>query len=308
MSLDRFNGRPIYPLASKTDLTAWVDYLPVKQESAGRANSTDNTGFFSASAILSTITAGTTSADRDGLAASQTIDTAASADGLAADQTRTATVALTLEAVAAALVPPRHVTLTSATNESATNFVIVGFNQLGVADSETLAGPNANTVVSTKVYSVVTTITPSATDAVDTVSAGWSANTVPYPMTLNGVSGNGFLAQSDIFAPALVTLYSTGNVSTITFAIAGLNADGAASRETITGPNNSTVATLRQFTRVDSVTPSDDLITVAVEVGIESPAETEWTDYVPVFVEAGYTIPWSTAAAAGYIPFEDVTP
>lgn len=56
MSLNRFNGRPIYPLASKVGLVEWTDYLPVKQESAGRQDTTDATGYFKASSVLADIT------------------------------------------------------------------------------------------------------------------------------------------------------------------------------------------------------------------------------------------------------------
>jgi len=56
VSLGRFDNRPIYPLSDVTGLVEGVDYLPVKQESAGRANSYDNTGYFTASSVLASVT------------------------------------------------------------------------------------------------------------------------------------------------------------------------------------------------------------------------------------------------------------
>lgn len=192
------------------------------------------------------------------IALSQAYDTAAVTTNIASAQTYTTGVGLTLQALAAALLPPRKVTLTSATNQSATSFTIVGFNELGNADSEVLVGPNANTVTSVKVYSSVTSVTPNATDAVNTVSAGSAANSVPYQLTLNGALGHGLNVVSDVFASQKVTLTTSDDLSARTFTVVGLASNGLALTEVITGPNNTTATSINEFTRVDHVTPDDD--------------------------------------------------
>ena len=45
MYVARFAGKPLQILSSVTGLTEWVDYLPVKAETGGRALSYDNTGY-----------------------------------------------------------------------------------------------------------------------------------------------------------------------------------------------------------------------------------------------------------------------
>ena len=57
-----------------------------------------------------------------------------------------------------------RVTLNSAANLSAINFLITGY-QNGVFISETLAGPNANTVTSVNCFDTVTQIIPNTTNA-----------------------------------------------------------------------------------------------------------------------------------------------
>lgn len=95
-----------------------------------------------------------------------------SAAGIAAAQASTANVAFTLLAAAAALDPPRRVSITSAADVSAVVFSIVGKDRWGNAQTETVTGVNTNTVTTKSAFSSVTSITPSATDT-DTASAGW---------------------------------------------------------------------------------------------------------------------------------------
>jgi hypothetical protein len=70
----------------------------------------------------------------------------------------------------------RQLTLTSASNVSNVNFVITGIDIYGNPASETLAGPNANTVTSTNYYFSISSIVPSAnaTNPAFTVSVGMS--------------------------------------------------------------------------------------------------------------------------------------
>ena len=67
---------------------------------------------------------------------------------------------------------PRCVSLTSAGNLSAINFLVQGFDQYGQAMSQLLAGPNIGTVTTLKAFRQITAITPNA--AATAVSAGSS--------------------------------------------------------------------------------------------------------------------------------------
>jgi hypothetical protein len=81
-------------------------------------------------------------------------------------------VPLTLTGAAASISPGRELTFTSAGDASAVTFTIVGKDTYGGnVLTETITGPNANTVRTRKIYSSITSITPSATSA-QTVSVG----------------------------------------------------------------------------------------------------------------------------------------
>jgi hypothetical protein len=66
----------------------------------------------------------------------------------------------------------RAISLTSAGNLSTSNFTVTGTDFYGFAQTQTLAGPNANTVNTTKAFKTVTQIAASA--AVTGISAGTS--------------------------------------------------------------------------------------------------------------------------------------
>jgi hypothetical protein len=233
-----------------------------------------------------------TGADIDILAVSQAIDATLSVNSIALDQTITAATPMTLTAGAASLIPPRTITLVSGAAEdfSAVHFVIVGFDQNGVAATESIVGPNNSTVSFAGFYSSVTSITPDASPAVITLSAGNLANSVPQQITLNGASGNGIGVVSDVFTSAKVTISSGSNQSARSFTIVGLGSNGLAQSEVLVGPNNGTVSSAYNYTRVDSVTPDDDAAN-NVSVGIGSTG-------------AGLTL---TAAAASLSPVRLVT-
>jgi len=63
---------------------------------------------------------------------------------------------------------PRGVSLTSAANESAVNFTVSGFDIYGQPMTETLAGPNANTVSTKKAFWQVVSVSASAAVANNT--------------------------------------------------------------------------------------------------------------------------------------------
>ena len=65
----------------------------------------------------------------------------------------------------------RGISLTSAANLSAINFTVTGINLRGAVVSETIAGPNANTVVTTVEFSIITSVAANAAVGSD-VSVG----------------------------------------------------------------------------------------------------------------------------------------
>jgi hypothetical protein len=89
----------------------------------------------------------------------------------AAAQASTVNVAFTLTGAAAVIAIPVELTLTSAANLSAITYTIVGKDRNGFVITETILGPNANTVKSRKIYSSITSITPDTTNA-GTMSVG----------------------------------------------------------------------------------------------------------------------------------------
>ena len=98
-------------------------------------------------------------------------------DGLVASANPVAGTPMTLLAAAAALSPPREVAIYSASDQSAVSFVVVGKDRNGVTVGETITGPGAGaTVVGKLTYSVVTSITPSASPGTAT-EVGWVART-----------------------------------------------------------------------------------------------------------------------------------
>ncbi len=79
-----------------------------------------------------------------------------------------------------------------------------------------------------------------------------------------GVSGGVYSAGFD--GGRKVTVYSGGNLSALTFTIAGTDKDGATLSENITGPNNTTVTTTGYFQTVTSVSVGATIGT-NVEIG-----------------------------------------
>ena len=96
----------------------------------------------------------------------QTLFVAANTASIAALQTTAGATALNLTSTGANVVTlgqftfGMKITITSAGYESDIGFAIVGTDLSGAAASETLTGPNATTVTSTKFYKTITSITP----------------------------------------------------------------------------------------------------------------------------------------------------
>jgi hypothetical protein len=86
--------------------------------------------------------------------------------------------------------PPvgRAVSLTSAGNMSGANITVVGYDAYGYYQSETRAGPNANTVNTAKTFKWIASVTSDTTDAVNTISVG-TADIFGLPLRCD-VAGN----------------------------------------------------------------------------------------------------------------------
>lgn len=92
---------------------------------------------------------------------------------IAALQNTTANTALTLTASPYVPDEPIQISLTSSGNMSANEFTIVGLDSDGNDLTVVLAGPDANYVTTNEFFSSITSITPSATDDTNEVSAGY---------------------------------------------------------------------------------------------------------------------------------------
>lgn len=192
---------------------------------------------------------------------------------LAAAQEPVATVGMTLTALATLLSQQGTITLTSVAGGSlvATNFAIVGTDELGNAVTETLAGPGVGlTVTSVQQYDVITSITPDTTSALATVSAGvtnpaltLAAN--PVSVAAGQALGGGAmaLAAAGVLAtPSKITLSSGVDVSAIAFAIVGKDNLGNTISESLLGPHGTavgsgivTVTSVKTYTAITSITP-----------------------------------------------------
>ncbi len=109
-------------------------------------------------------------------------------DGIAQAQNVTAATAMTLNGILGTTLDyARIIGIYSGADVSSSAFAIVGTNSNGETQSETIAtGPNAGTVVSTKLYKTITSVTPSATVAqnveVGTVATTLSAESIVCPL------------------------------------------------------------------------------------------------------------------------------
>lgn len=109
----------------------------------------------------------------------------------------------------------RQLSFTSANNLSAVNFTIYG-TQNGVSIVEIIAGPNANTVYSTKVYDVVTTITSSAAVSNVSIGTGYKGFFTIINPVISGITNLNYnFTLSSTFATNVIgtTVYGTlGNI------------------------------------------------------------------------------------------------
>lgn len=109
---------------------------------------------------------------------------AADANDISAAAAITADTPITLLAAAAALDPPRFLSFVGSAALTGT-FAVVGLDRWGNRMTETVSGVTTTPVRTKGVYSSVTSITPSDTDA-DTLAVGWPVGGVATPWVLCG--------------------------------------------------------------------------------------------------------------------------
>lgn len=110
-------------------------------------------------------------------------------DGIALAQNLVAATAMLLNGVTAGILsPPRRIQIFSAADHTSATFVVIGKDRAGCTITESIVGPGAGlTVTGTKVFSSITSITPSASIASDS-EVGFGAE---------AISGWLFLGQVD---------------------------------------------------------------------------------------------------------------
>lgn len=172
--------------------------------------------------------------------------TAASTAAAAALQTTAGAALLTLAATPYTPAVPSTITLTSAGNISGVNFTLYGTDSTGAAITEVLAGPNNNTVYSTKSYASITAIY--ANGAVGTNTSAGISSSVYMPVQ-----------------PTKITITSAANTSAIAFTIRGIAQDGTGLTESLTGPAaGATVTSANTYKAVTYISPASSAATTSV--------------------------------------------
>lgn len=151
--------------------------------------------------------------------------------------------------------PPQPIYLTSAGNDSAITFAVVGVDINNVVQTETLHGTNAGVVGSTKSYARILSIKASGSTA-STVSVGTMG-----PATLDA-------ARQIIFT-------SSGVDTGITISISGTDWAGTPISETVTGASAAAVATVLGYMTVTQVTVSG-AAAGTISVGTNAVAYSPW--------------------------------
>ena len=172
--------------------------------------------------------------------------TSASTAAVAALQTTAGAALLTLAATPYTPAVPSIITLTSTGNISAVNFTLYGTDSTGAAINEVLAGPNNNTVYSTKTYASITAIY--ASGAVGTNTSAGISSSVYMPVQ-----------------PTKITITSAANTSAIAFTIRGIAQDGTQLTESLTGPAaGATVTSVNTYKAITYLSPASSAATTSI--------------------------------------------
>lgn len=112
--------------------------------------------------------------------------------------------------------------------------------------------------------------------------------------TLNGALIVGGLLA--VGAPQFLTAYSASNISARTITFTGVNGNGLAISETITGPNNSTVSTTKSFASGSVSAEISGAAAGAIELGVSglgngNPIPLDHTKQTPFDMSVAVTLP-----------------
>lgn len=163
--------------------------------------------------------------------------TAANTTSVAAAATQAGAAFYTLTSAVVYNTAPALVSLTSTGNISGVNFTITGTNALGATISETIAGPNNNTV-----YTLNPFVTVSAVYCNGAVGTNTSV---------------GVGATVATIVPTNLTIASTANLSGVNFTVVGIDRTGTTVSETLTGPAAGTVVfSANTYRSICRITPN----------------------------------------------------
>lgn len=119
------------------------------------------------------------------------------------------------------------------------------------------------------------------TQTVNSVCATQTTTATSQTLVLNGSLSNfnaGVTPFAVIVAPGIqrsITVTSTGDISTATFTITGIDTSGYAVSTTLTGPNNGTATTVAEFFKVTAVSVGT-IATSAFTVGVGATGTSRW--------------------------------
>ena len=119
------------------------------------------------------------------------------------------------------------------------------------------------------------------TQTVNSVCATQTTTATDQSLVLNGSLSNfnaGVTPFAVTVAPGIqrsITLTSTGNISSSTFTISGIDTSGYAVSTTLTGPNNSTATTVAEFFKVTAISVGT-IATSAFTAGVGITGTSRW--------------------------------
>ena len=119
------------------------------------------------------------------------------------------------------------------------------------------------------------------TQTVNSVCATQTTTATDQSLVLNGSLSNfnaGVTPFAVTVAPGIqrsITLTSTGNISSSTFTISGIDTSGYAVSTTLTGPNNATATTVAEFFKVTAISVGT-IATTAFTAGVGITGTSRW--------------------------------
>lgn len=187
---------------------------------------------------------------------------------------------------AAAYLPyPQRIYITGGSNESGKTFTVVGYvfpvDGVGgpAAVTETITGPNASTVSSRNLYSVIISITVSAGTA--------GAITV----------GSYGTATLDVCRQVIVT--SAGDDSANTFTVTGTDWNGTPISETFAGANAGVATSVLGYLTITSIT-SSAAVASTLTIGTNTVAYSPWVRFDDYAGNAQVTIQCTVSGTVNY--------